>query len=44
MLINATDNHDSGYIITDYRSVETEYGFVEDVRTLVRRRTGEASV
>ena len=35
MPINRTDDHDSGYIVTDHRSVETEYGSLDDVRTLL---------
>lgn len=35
MPITRTDNHDSGYIVTDYRSMETEYGTLEDVKTLI---------
>lgn len=35
MPVNKTGDHDSGYIITDHRDIETEYGSLADFRRLV---------
>lgn len=35
MPINRTDDHDSGYIVTDHRGIETEYGTLDDFKNLL---------
>ena len=35
MPIHKTDNHDSGYIVTDHRAIEVEYGTLDDLKRLI---------
>ncbi len=35
MPINRTDDHDSGYIVTDHRGIETDYGTTADFKRLL---------